>query len=71
VHNTAEAAALEPPPVSALALRVIPAAIELEDTVDAITAVSSAVDAGGERAALIDDVRRRLEDLDKTAVALR
>jgi hypothetical protein len=39
--------------------------------VDAITAVSSAVDAGGERAALIDDVRRRLEDLDKTAVALR
>ena len=71
VHNTAEAAALEPPPVSVLALRVIPAAIELEDTVDAITAVSSAVDAGGEPAALIDDVRRRLEILDRTAVALR
>ena len=71
VHNTAEAAALEPPPVSALALRVIPAAIELEDTVDAITAVGSAVDAGGEPAALIDDVRRRLENLDETAVELR
>ena len=71
VHNTAEAAALEPPPVSVLALRVIPAAIELEDTVDAITAVSSAVDAGGEPATLIDDVRRRLDSLDKTAVELR
>jgi hypothetical protein len=34
-------------------------------------AVNSAVDAGGEPAPLIDDVRRRLEILDKTAVALR
>lgn len=56
--------------VSSLALRVIPAAIELEDTVDAITAVSSAVDAGAEPVALIDGVRRRLEHLDRTAVAL-
>jgi hypothetical protein len=71
VHNTAEAAALEPPPVSALALRVIPAAIELEDTVDAISAVGSAVDAGREPAALIGDVRRRLENLDETAAELR
>ena len=57
--------------MSVLALRVILAAIELEDTVDAITAVSSAVDAGGEPAVLIDDVRRRLDSLDKTAVELR
>ena len=69
VRATAEAAALEPPTVSSLALRVIPAAIELEDTVDAITAVTSAVDAGGEPASLIVDVRRRLEDLDRTAIA--
>jgi hypothetical protein len=69
VRATAEAAALEPPPVSSLALRVIPAAIELEDTVDVITAVGSAVDAGGEPAALIDDARRRLDGLDKTAAA--
>jgi hypothetical protein len=71
VRDTAEAAALEPPPVSSLALRVIPASIELEDTVDAITAVGSAVDAGSKPAALIDVVRRRLKDLDRTAVALR
>ncbi|BBZ48326.1 FUSC family protein [Mycobacterium heidelbergense] len=70
VRATAEAAALEPLMVSSLALRVIPAAIELEDTVDAITAVSSAVDAGAEPVALIDGVRRRLEHLDRTAVAL-
>jgi hypothetical protein len=69
VRATAEAAALEPPPVSSLALRVIPAAVELEDTIDAITAVGSAVDAGGEPATLIDDVRRRLDGLDKTATA--
>jgi hypothetical protein len=71
VRATAEAAALEPPPVSSLALRVIPASIELEDAVDAITAVGSAVDAGGEPAALIDDICRRLKELDRTAVALR
>ncbi|WAJ47267.1 FUSC family protein [Mycobacterium sp. Aquia_216] len=69
VRATAEAAALEPPPVSSLALRVIPAAIDLEDTVDAITAVSSAVDAGEAPAGLIAEVRRRLENLDRTATA--
>jgi hypothetical protein len=42
----------------------------LEDTVDAITAVSSAVDAGSDSTALADDVRRRLEHLDRTAVAV-
>ena len=71
VRATAEAAALEPPPVSSLALRVIPASIELEDAVDAITAIGSAVDAGHEPAALIDDICRRLRELDRTAVALR
>jgi protein translocase SecG subunit len=42
VRATAEAAVLEPPTVSFIALQAIPAAIELEDTVDAITAVGSA-----------------------------
>jgi uncharacterized membrane protein YccC len=69
-HSTAEAAALEPPPVSSLALRVIPVAIELEDTVDAITAVSSAVDAGSDPRALLDDVKDRLARLDEAADAL-
>jgi hypothetical protein len=70
VHAAAEAAVLEPPPASSMGLRIIPAAIELEDTVDAITAVGSAVDSGGEPTALINEVRRRLERLDRTATAL-
>jgi len=72
-HRTranAEAAVLEPPPVSSLALRVIPLAIELEDTVDAVTAVSSAVDAGSHSPLVVDDVCRRLEHLDQAAVAV-
>jgi hypothetical protein len=67
---TAEAAVLEPPPVSSVAVRVIPVAIELEDTVDAITAVSSAVDAGSDSTPLSDDVCRRLEHLDRATVAV-
>jgi Fusaric acid resistance protein-like len=67
---TAEAAVLEPPPVSSVAVRVIPVAIELEDTVDAITAVSSAVDADSDSTALANDVHRRLEYLDRAAVAV-
>lgn len=62
---------LGPPIVSAVALRAIPPAIELEDTVDAITAVGSAVDAGSEPMALIEDVQHRLEHLDQTAAALK
>jgi uncharacterized membrane protein YccC len=72
-HRTranAEAAVLEPPPVSSVALRVIPLAIELEDTVDAITAVSSAVDARGHSSLRVEDVCRRLERLDQAAIAV-
>jgi hypothetical protein len=68
---TAEAAVLEPPPVSSVAVRVIPVAIELEDTVDAITAVSSAVDAGSDSTGLIEDVQHRLKSLDQAAVAVK
>jgi uncharacterized membrane protein YccC len=71
VRATAEAAVLEPPTVSSIALQAIPAAIELEDTVDVITAVSSAVDAGSWPTALIEEVQRRLEHLDQTAAALK
>ena len=67
---TAEAAVLEPPPVSVVAVRVIPVASELEDTVDAITAVGSAVDAGSDSTALIADVQRRLKCLNQAAVAV-
>jgi hypothetical protein len=51
-------------------LRVIPVAIELEDTVDAITAVCSEIDAGRDSTARADDVCRRLERLDQAALAL-
>jgi uncharacterized membrane protein YccC len=71
-HNAranAEAAMLEPPPVSSRAVRAIPVAIELEDTVDAITALSSALDAGNDSAAALQDLCRRLDDLDRAAAA--
>jgi hypothetical protein len=61
---------LEPPPVSSVAVRVIPVAIELEDTVDAITAVSSAVDAGSDPTGLIEDVQLRLTHLDQAAAGV-
>jgi hypothetical protein len=64
------AAVLEPPPVSSVAVRVIPVAIELEDTVGAITAVSSAVDAGSDSTGLIEDVQRRLKFVDEAAAAV-
>ena len=67
---TAEAAVIEPLTVTSVALRAIPAAIEMEDTVDAITAICSAVDAGTESTGLIEAVRSRLKLLDETAVAL-
>jgi uncharacterized membrane protein YccC len=67
---TAEAAVLEPPPVSSVAVRVIPVAIQLEDTVDAITAVSSAVDAGSDSTGLIEDVQLRLKHLDQAAAGV-
>ncbi|MDT5117568.1 MAG: hypothetical protein QOE30_3307 [Mycobacterium sp.] len=45
-RGAAQAAVSEPPPISTMAIRVIPAAAELEDVVDAITAVASARDVG-------------------------
>ncbi|WP_139829752.1 FUSC family protein [Mycobacterium gastri] len=71
VRAGAEAAVLEPPPVSSLAAQAIPAAIELEDAVDAITAISVAIDGGDDPVALIDDVEHRLARLDQSAVAIR
>ena len=68
-RSTAEAAVLEPLADTSGALQVvraaIEAAIELEDTVDAVTAVGSVVDAGSDPGTLIDDVRRRLNSLDQ------
>jgi hypothetical protein len=61
---------IEPLAGGSVALRVVPAAIELEDAVDAITAVSSAVDAGSDPTALIEDVQGRLKLLETTAVGL-
>jgi uncharacterized membrane protein YccC len=63
VRAASEAAAIEPPPVSALASQIIPAAIELEDVVDAITALASAVDVGSDAAADADGIGARLTAL--------
>lgn len=61
----AQAAVAEPPPVSSLAIKVIPAAAELEDIVDEITAVAAARDVGAVDDARVADIRRRLSLLER------
>jgi Fusaric acid resistance protein-like len=60
----AQAAAVEPPPVSAMAIKVIPAAAELEDLVDAITAVAAATDLGEPDLERVAVIERRLLTLE-------
>jgi uncharacterized membrane protein YccC len=60
----AQAALAEPPPVSSMASEVVPAAIELEDIVDAITAVAAARDAGEVDEMRVAKLRRRLSELE-------
>ncbi|MHA7650372.1 FUSC family protein [Mycobacterium sp. ML4] len=67
VRDAAQAAVLEPPPVNTVALQIIPFAMEMEDTVDAITAVGAAVNGGGDCGPLIDDVNRRLAGIERAA----
>jgi uncharacterized membrane protein YccC len=62
-RGAAEAALLEPPPVSALAATAVVVAAELEDTVDLVTAVASATDVGHVPTDLVDDVEHRLDAL--------
>jgi hypothetical protein len=66
----AEAAAVEPPPVSTMAIKVIPAAAELEDFVDAITAVAAARDAGEVDQNRVDELRQGLSNLRHVAHAV-
>ena len=63
---SAQAAVAEPPPVGPAALRMIPAASDLEDVVDAITAVGTARDVGDVDAERVDDLRQRLSTLGQT-----
>jgi Fusaric acid resistance protein-like len=60
-----QAALLEPPPVSSLAGAGLAAAIELEEVVDAITAVATSVDVGGDVTSQIDSIEERLSRLDR------
>jgi hypothetical protein len=62
-HAAARAAAVEPPPVSEMATRVIPAAADLEDVVDAITAVAAASDEGAVDQHRVEKIRARLARL--------
>jgi uncharacterized membrane protein YccC len=66
VRAACEAATLEPPPVSELASQLIPASIDLEDVVDAITAVGATIDAGRDPAADAESIAARLTALDRT-----
>ena len=59
-----EAAILEPPPVSHHADANLSAAIELEEIVDAITAIAAATDVGDDTASLTGAVTQRLSGLE-------
>ena len=61
----AAAAVVEPPPVSAMAIEMIPAAGELEDVVDAITAVAAARELGEVSADRVTALREQLAELSR------
>jgi uncharacterized membrane protein YccC len=63
IRSAAQAALSEPPPVSRYALQMLPAAADLEDTVDAITAVGAIVDAGQDPAHQLAEVHAKLAEL--------
>ncbi|BBZ28835.1 hypothetical protein MMAD_31300 [Mycolicibacterium madagascariense] len=64
-----EAALLEPPPVGAAAGAMLAAATELEDVVDAITAVAAATEAGIDAAPRADAVGERIAALEGAVAA--
>jgi Fusaric acid resistance protein-like len=64
-----QAAILEPPPVSSLAGAALAAATELEEVVDAITAVASSTEAGGDTAVRTEQIGQRLSRLDRLTQA--
>ena len=53
----------EPPPVSSLAVRLIPVAVRLEDVVDDITEVATSVDAGVDAAPRVRELNDELDAL--------
>ena len=59
----AQAAMAEPPPVSSFAIKVIPLATQLEDIVDAVTAVAAATDVGQRDDARVADLCHRLSSM--------
>jgi hypothetical protein len=63
VRSVGEAAMAEPPPVSSLAVRLIPVAVRLEDVVDDITEVATSVDAGVDAAPRVRELNDELDAL--------
>lgn len=63
----AEVSTVEPPPVSEYAVRMIPVAVELEDVVDAITAVAAAADSGRLDPDRVAALRARLSAVEDAA----
>ncbi|WP_187588971.1 FUSC family protein [Gordonia sp. OPL2] len=64
------AALAEPPPVPAGARRILPTAVELEETTDAITAVGAAADAGDDVTARAAELGRRLDSIRRAGEAV-
>ncbi|MDL9948359.1 FUSC family protein [Gordonia sp. ABSL11-1] len=63
------AALAEPPPVPAVARRVLPTAVELEETTDAITALAVSADVGEDVTARATAIGRRLDTIRRAAHA--
>ena len=63
-----QAAILEPPPVSSRAGAALAAAIDLEEVVDAITAIAAGTEAGGDTDAQASSVRQRLIGVERVSL---
>jgi uncharacterized membrane protein YccC len=63
IRTVAETALSEPPPVNRHAARLLPAAIDLEDVVDTITAIAARVDDHRDATPQVQAARRTLNEL--------
>ena len=63
-----QAAILEPPPVSARAGAALAAAIDLEEVVDAITAIAACTETGGDTDGQVSSVRQQLMGVEQVSM---
>ena len=59
------AATVEPPPVQATAISLLPTTVRLEDTIDLITAIAATVEAGRDPTTLVVQAEHQLDEVKK------